>query len=106
MNSKQATSFRRWATQTLKSYLVTGYALNEKRLITIQDKWNDLKSTIELVQNKIQAPVLKSHSDEVMSLLNVYASALTHLFQYDQNSLQEPRGKKTRFKLNTTIVFR
>jgi hypothetical protein len=32
VNSKKATAFRRWATQTLKDYIVQGYALDEQRL--------------------------------------------------------------------------
>jgi hypothetical protein len=32
VNSGRATAFRKWATETLKAYLVQGYALNEARL--------------------------------------------------------------------------
>ena len=32
INSKQATAFRQWATQTLKAYIVQGFALDEQRL--------------------------------------------------------------------------
>ena len=32
VKSKRGTSFRQWATQVLRQYLVQGYALNEKRL--------------------------------------------------------------------------
>jgi hypothetical protein len=32
VSSKRATAFRRWATQTLKDYIVQGYALDEARL--------------------------------------------------------------------------
>ena len=32
INSKKATQFRIWATGVLKQYLVSGYAINEKRL--------------------------------------------------------------------------
>lgn len=33
-NSKQATQFRIWATNTLKSHLLNGYTINQKRLET------------------------------------------------------------------------
>ena len=42
VNSKKATSFRRWATSILKDYMIKGCAVNQKRLdvlnktITIQ----------------------------------------------------------------------
>ncbi len=32
VNSKQGTQFRQWATQRLKGYFVTFYAINKKRL--------------------------------------------------------------------------
>jgi hypothetical protein len=32
VSSKRATAFRHWATQTLKSYIVQGFALDERRL--------------------------------------------------------------------------
>ncbi|MBT1175777.1 virulence RhuM family protein [Bifidobacterium sp. LC6] len=32
VNSKRATSFRRWATNVLRQYLIDGYAANEQRL--------------------------------------------------------------------------
>ena len=39
VNSKNATSFRKWATSILKQYLIKGYAINQKRL----DHYDDLK---------------------------------------------------------------
>ena len=32
VNSKKATSFRRWATSILKDYMINGYTVNRKRL--------------------------------------------------------------------------
>ncbi len=36
INSKRGTQFRQWATQRLKDYLVKGYALNQHRLVQLQ----------------------------------------------------------------------
>jgi len=41
-NSQRAMHFRKWATQVLKNYLIKGYALNEKRLLETQEKFNYL----------------------------------------------------------------
>jgi len=38
VNSKQATQFRIWATNTLKDYLLKGYAINEKQLSSAKEK--------------------------------------------------------------------
>ncbi len=44
VNSKNATSFRKWATTILRQYLIKGYAINQKRL----DHYDDLKSVVNL----------------------------------------------------------
>ena len=50
VNSKQGTQFRIWATQRLKEYLVSGYTLNEKRLIEYAQNLNELEKTVKLIQ--------------------------------------------------------
>ncbi len=47
VKSPQGISFRRWATQRLKDYLVKGYAINQKRL---QQNANELEQAIALIQ--------------------------------------------------------
>jgi len=39
VDSKEATVFRRWATSILKKYLLDGYALNEKKLLTLLESY-------------------------------------------------------------------
>ena len=51
VNSKQATTFRIWATQTLKNYLIQGYALNEKRLKQVSQNLQKLETVIKQIQN-------------------------------------------------------
>lgn len=46
VNSKSATSFRRWATSILKDYPVRGYAVNQK--IT-QQRYEELKNVVRLM---------------------------------------------------------
>lgn len=40
-NSKNAIKFRQWATSVLKKYLLQGYAVNEKRLLEVRNKFNE-----------------------------------------------------------------
>ena len=49
VNSKNATSFRRWATSILKQYIIKGYAINQKRL----DNYNELKEVVRLMSRAI-----------------------------------------------------
>ena len=44
VKSKRGNSFRQWATQVLRQYLVQGYALNEKRLRESQRQLADLNN--------------------------------------------------------------
>ena len=48
VNSKTATQFRKWATQTLKQFITQGYAINENLL-------SERKQLAESVINDIQA---------------------------------------------------
>ncbi|MFC7399572.1 RhuM family protein [Chelatococcus sp. GCM10030263] len=59
VSSPKATRFRQWANQTLRSYLVDGYALNERRL-------KDAPAALA----KLAAEVRRLRSDEK----NIYAS--------------------------------
>ncbi|MCL2028132.1 MAG: virulence RhuM family protein, partial [Bacteroidales bacterium] len=57
VNSKQATQFRQWATQILKSYLVEGYVVNEKVLKEKNaELLNQLQTLSVLIINDIPIP--------------------------------------------------
>lgn len=51
-NSKKAIAFRKWATKTLKEYLVRGYAINEKRLFETKAKFAQLQDAVAFLQRK------------------------------------------------------
>jgi len=42
VNSRRATEFRIWATRVLKRYLLEGYAVNEKKLLEVGEKFRQL----------------------------------------------------------------
>lgn len=50
VNSKAATKFRQWATQTLKAYLEQGYVINEKALRESPEKLNKLAAQIRALR--------------------------------------------------------
>lgn len=58
VNSKRGTQFRQWATQRLKDYWVKGFAINEKRLKETKNQLTELKKTVELLNNAVQAKVI------------------------------------------------
>ena len=49
VNSRRATSFRRWATTVLKQYLIKGYAIDKRRL----DHYDELKDVVRLMARAI-----------------------------------------------------
>src|SRR3989344_486321 len=85
VNSKQATQFRIWATNTLKGYLLKGYAINEKQLSSAKEK-----SKYELLSGQEQ---------EILNLLANYSKTLTLLEQYDKDNLSVSKKGKGRFVL-------
>ncbi|MCK4905251.1 virulence protein RhuM/Fic/DOC family protein [bacterium] len=96
VNSKRATQFRIWATKTLKEHLVKGYTINEKRLLTTQEKFKELQNAIELLQGKARHKLLSGQEQEILNLLADYSKTLTLLDQYDKEKL--PLVKKTKGK--------
>ena len=48
VNSKTATQFRIWATNTLRDHLVKGYTINEKRLQQQVQKYQELQKLVHI----------------------------------------------------------
>ena len=99
VNSKKATSFRRWSTSILKKYLLEGYALNQK---TLQEKGlEEFKQAISLLQDTIKQEPLEC--DEAKGLLDVivgYGRSWSLLEGYDEDSLSiPPHNKEQKFIL-------
>lgn len=89
VKSPRGTQFRIWANKILKSYLVNGYAVNEKRLQEQSRQLEELKQTVKLLGNVIGNHELSS--DEATGLLKVvtdYTYALDVLDQYDHQVLE------------------
>lgn len=86
VNSKNATSFRRWATSVLKQYLIKGYVINQQIKL---DRYNELKDVVRLMSRTVGLQE-KVTSEEYSGLFNVisdYVYALDTLDHYDYQSL-------------------
>jgi len=99
VNSQRATQFRIWSTKILKSYLLKGYAINEKRLLEAKNKFNQLQETIGFLQKKSKAKLLKGQEKEILNLLSDYSKTLSLLEKYDNNKLKIEKGQKAKFIL-------
>ena len=87
VNSERATQFRIWATKILKNYLLQGYAVNEKRLLEANNKFNQLQETISFLQKKSKAKLLKGQEQEILNLLADYSKTLSLLEKYHKSRL-------------------
>lgn len=99
VNSKHATQFRIWATNTLKQHILQGYTINKNRLLETQNKFRELQTAVNFLQNKVQKKQLKGQEKEILNLLADYSKTLTLLEQYDKEKLKTPKGKKASFIL-------
>lgn len=97
IKSKQGVQFRRWATDILKQYLLQGYALNEQKLRSSQEKLADLKQAIALSSRLAHHKNLSlSESQSILVILEKYSHALTVLDDYDHQRLQITGTQETK----------
>jgi len=104
VNSKRATQFRVWATNTLKNYLVKGYAINEKRLLETENKFKELQSAVEFLKQKSKHELMSGQEQEILNLLADYSKTLTLLEQYDTEKVVLSKHGKGKFVLDYSIA--
>ena len=88
VNSKIATKFRKWATNTLREYLTKGYVINEKMLKAQQNKIQTLQSTVSLLTRSIQNQISTvDEAQDVANILDNFAKGLDLLDDFDHKTL-------------------
>lgn len=89
VNSKNATTFRIWATNVLKDYLVKGYAINENRIKQVEAKYSELKDVVRLIGRTValQENISQSEQNGLLSVITDYVYALDTLDRYDYQQL-------------------
>ncbi len=89
VNSKQATQFRIWATETLHDYIIHGVALNTERIKKLSDDhMADLNKKISFIQDTIRKRQLdQGEVDSLLSVIRDYANSWTFLQKYDEGGL-------------------
>ena len=86
VNSKRAVSFRQWSSKILKSYLLNGFAVNEKLR---REQLSDLRQLVQIVGRTVQSKAIES-TDETQAIFDVvvdYTYALDTLDNYDYERL-------------------
>jgi prophage maintenance system killer protein len=100
VNTKRATQFRIWATNTLRDYLVRGYAIYPKMLETQMEKLTSLKEAIGFIEKKADTYLLQGKSRELLSLINEFAKTLTLLEEYDNDKIKIKKTFSPKFNLS------
>ena len=89
VKSKRGVEFRRWATEVLRQYVITGYAENKKRLAQL----GQIVQVMERIPESLE-------STDILAVVKAYTNALTLLDDYDHQRILKPKGRKTIYILN------
>ncbi len=94
-NSGRAIEFRKWASNTLRAYLIDGYAINRAR---IGQNYNAFMKAVAGVQSVLPEHVLLD-PQQVLELIKEFASTWMSLDAYDKQSLKPVGTTKRAVKL-------
>jgi len=105
VNSKQATQFRMWATNTLKQHLLDGYTINKKQIGQNYEKFMQAVAGVKALlpaDNKVK-------TEDILELVHAFASTWISLDVYDKNTFPKTGNSKkkvhvTASELNKTLA--
>lgn len=88
VNSKKATQFRIWATQTLREFLVKGLVVNERRLLESQEtKIRELQLAHKLIQKAVESKKLEGFEKDLLHIISDYTNTWFILNRFDSGKL-------------------
>ena len=93
VNSKKATQFRVWATSVLKKYLVSGVAVNQRRLEALAEKrevkkLHDVEEMMGIVRRLTARLELNAgEANGVLEVISRYAGSFKTLAEYDNGRI-------------------
>ena len=88
VKSKRGIEFRKWANRVLRDYILRGYALNEERMQQLGEVVRLMKRTHRSLD-----------SEQVLSVIERYSSALNLLDDYDHQRIKHPKGTNAIYTL-------
>ncbi len=95
VNSKTATTFRIWATKTLKHHLTKGYTINKKMLRKNHAEFLRAVEDIKLLAGKNE----KVFKDDVLELITAFSSTWFNLESYDKQSFPKKGQSQRKVKI-------
>ncbi len=88
VKSKRGVEFRKWANSVLKSYILKGYAANDRRLA-------ELKQTLQILRRN----EAELESNQILSVVEQYTKALDLLDDYDHLCVKKPDGTGATYRI-------
>lgn len=88
VKSKRGVEFRKWANSVLRQYILRGYAVNNNRIAQLGEVIQIMKRT----QNSLD-------SNQVLSVIERYSTALDLLDAYDHQNMSRPKGNAATYVL-------
>lgn len=96
VKSKVATKFRKWATQTLRDYVVQGFAINDERLREKESQLETLKNAINLLERGLLNQIENiEQARQLTSFLSKFAKGFELLDDYDHERLDHSGKTKS-----------
>lgn len=95
VNSKKATSFRQWATKTLREHMTKGYTINRKR---IGQNYEEFMKAVSSIQTLLPEHVTFDPK-MVLELIKEFATTWISLDAYDKGTLELKGVTKKRVTL-------
>ena len=92
VKSDRGILFRKWANSIIKNYLLEGYAINQKRIETL--------NKVVDIQNRMLAYSLDIDKEELIKVIDGYTRALDLLDSYDHQTLDKPKGTKSDYVMS------
>lgn len=98
VNSRKATDFRIWATKILRSYIVDGVAVNERRLGELsQKRLLEVSDTLNIVKRLMaQNEFTSDEANGILEIITRYASTFRTLREYDDGLVRIGDGPKAK----------
>jgi hypothetical protein len=96
VNSSKATLFRQWATKTLRSYIIDGFAINRSRIAKNHEHFLSVVEDLK----KLLPTTSAIDPKDAIELISLFADTWLSLDAYDRELL--PKGKLTKKKVSIT----
>jgi len=100
VNSKKATTFRQWATKTLRQHIVEGYTINKKQ---IKNNYEAFIQAVDQVKQLLPAGE-KVPTSDALELVKQFAATWLSLTAYDQVSLPKAGATKRRVTITAEHI--